>query len=60
MNMDIGMLMSLWTVIVMVFFVFIVIWAWSGRRKKSFEEAARIPLEDDAEVASPDVVKGDR
>lgn len=58
--MDIGIIMSLWTVIVMAFFVFIVIWAWSGRRKKSFEEAARIPLEDDDEVASPDVVKGDR
>ena len=24
-----------------------VIWAWSGKRKAAFDEAARLPLEDD-------------
>ena len=24
-------------------------WAWSPRRKKTFDEAARLPLEDDGE-----------
>jgi cytochrome c oxidase cbb3-type subunit 4 len=57
--MDLGMILSLWTVLVMVIFVFIVIWAWSSRRKKAFDEAARIPLEDD-EVSSPNLVKGKR
>ncbi len=38
---------SVWTVVVFVLFVGIVAWAWSGRRKKDFEEAARLPLDDD-------------
>jgi len=53
--MDVGMIMSLWTVIAMVFFVGIVFWAWSGRRKKTFDEASRIPLENDDEVTPPDM-----
>jgi cytochrome c oxidase cbb3-type subunit 4 len=36
-----------WTVVVMVVFLGIVFWAWSGRRKESFDEAANIPLEDE-------------
>ncbi len=36
-----------WTVIVMIIFVGIVLWAWSGRRKESFNEAANIPLEEE-------------
>ena len=38
---------SIWTVVVMVIFAGIVIWAYSGKRAKRFEEAARLPLEDD-------------
>ena len=38
---------SIWTVVVMVIFVGIVIWAYSGKRKERFDEAARLPLEDD-------------
>ena len=38
---------SLWTVVAFVFFVAVVIWAWSGRRKKDFDEAARMALDDD-------------
>jgi len=33
----------------MVVFIGIVLWAWSGKRKQSFDEAANIPFhEDDA------------
>jgi cytochrome c oxidase cbb3-type subunit 4 len=34
------------TVMVMITFIVIVIWAWSGKRKKDFDEAARLPLDD--------------
>jgi len=38
---------SWWTVALLVIFIAIVIWAWSGRRREDFEHAARIPLDDD-------------
>lgn len=39
---------SWWTVLLVVLFIGIVAWAWSGRRRQSFDEAAKMPLEDDA------------
>ena len=36
-----------WTVLMLVTFVGIVVWAYSATRKKDFDEAARLPLEDD-------------
>ena len=45
--MDGATLHSWWTVVMLIVFVAIVIWAWSGRRAADFEAAARIPLEDD-------------
>ncbi len=36
-------------------FVVIVVWAWSGRQKVRFRDAARIPLEDDLEKAKHEV-----
>lgn len=39
--------LTLWTVAVAVIFGAIVWWAWSGARKQAFEEAARIPLEEE-------------
>ncbi len=41
---------SIWTLILMVVFIAIVIWAWSSRKRKDFERAANIPLQDDNEV----------
>ena len=35
------------TVIAFILFVGIWIWAWSARHRARFEEAARIPLDDD-------------
>ncbi len=38
---------SIWTVIVFLVFIGIVLWAYSSRRKKDFDEAARLALDDD-------------
>lgn len=38
---------SIWTVIVFVLFVGIILWAWNGKNKAAFDEAARIPMDDD-------------
>ena len=38
---------SIWTVLVFIVFIGIVLWAYSGRRKKDFDEAARLALDDD-------------
>jgi cytochrome c oxidase cbb3-type subunit 4 len=49
--MNLTVLQSIWTVIAFVFFIAVVIWAWSGRRKKDFDEAARMALDDDKSVS---------
>jgi cytochrome c oxidase cbb3-type subunit 4 len=36
-----------WTLLLMTSFIGVVWWAWSSRRRKDFEEAANLPLEDD-------------
>jgi cytochrome c oxidase cbb3-type subunit 4 len=46
---------SIWTVVAFVFFVGVVIWAWSGRRKKDFDEAARMALDDDKSVSDDQI-----
>ena len=38
---------SIWTVLVFIVFIGIVLWAYSGRRKNDFDEAARLVLDDD-------------
>ena len=38
---------SIWTVVVFVVFIGIVLWAFNGARKKDFDEAARLALDDD-------------
>ena len=45
--MDIGIVLSIWTIIVMIVFIGIVIWAWSSKRKREFDEAANIPFKED-------------
>lgn len=45
---------SLWTVILFVVFIGIVAWAYSGRRKKDFDEAARLALDDDENESEDD------
>ena len=36
-----------WTLLLMITFIGVVTWAWSGRRRKDFKEAAHLPLEED-------------
>ena len=46
------------TVVMLVVFVGIVIWAYSSKRKKQFDEAARSVLEEDAPEESGKRDKG--
>lgn len=48
--MDIGPIQAIWTIVVMVIFIGITLWAWSSKRKDKFNEAARIPMDDDEPV----------
>ncbi|MCG7496337.1 CcoQ/FixQ family Cbb3-type cytochrome c oxidase assembly chaperone [Vibrio sp. Of7-15] len=45
--MDVGTIHSIWTVVLFVSFIGIVFWAYSKRRKASFEEAANLVFADE-------------
>lgn len=38
---------SIWTLLLFVVFIAIVAWAWSAHKRRDFEEAANIPLQDE-------------
>lgn len=42
--MSIGVVHGLWSLFILLVFVWIVAWAWSGKRRRYFEEAGRIPF----------------
>lgn len=44
-----GTVVGIITLILMVLFLGIVVWAYSRRNKQRFERASRLPLEDGAE-----------
>jgi len=48
---------SVWTIVVMVVFVGIVLWAWSGKRAKAFDEAANLPFTEDKPVTTEKITK---
>ncbi len=48
--MDIGTLRGLGTVLVLVAFISLVIWAYNGKRKSSFDEAANLPFADEIDA----------
>jgi len=48
---------SIWTVVVMVVFIGIVLWAWSGKRKQRFNEAANIPFNEDRPASTDKISK---
>ena len=50
--MDYGAYASFMTVVMLVVFVCIIAWAWSGKRRAAFDAAARMPLEDDDRCAT--------
>ena len=49
---DYGLYSSIMTVVMLVVFIGIVAWAYSGRRRAAFDDAARVPLEEDAREGS--------
>ena len=51
--MDYSLFSGVMTVVMLVVFVGIMVWAWSGKRRAAFDAAARVPLEDDAEQNEP-------
>jgi cytochrome c oxidase cbb3-type subunit 4 len=48
--MSVSFVQSVWTVIAMVVFIGIVIWAYSKRKKADFEKAGRMAMDDDKPV----------
>lgn len=52
--MDIDFLRGLYTVLALLTFAVIALWAWSRGNHQRFEEAARLPLlDDDTPAAAP-------
>ena len=49
--MDIVTLRSIFTVLVFAAFIGVWIWAWSGKRKQAFDEAANLPFVEDGNSA---------
>ncbi len=39
-----------WTVFAFVFFIAVVFWAWSGKRKSKYDKAARMAMDDDKDL----------
>lgn len=54
MTIDYSTFGSLMTVVMLIVFLAIVAWAYSGRRRADFEEAARVPFEEDTFTAPHD------
>lgn len=53
--MDITFAHSIWTVMMFVLFLGIVFWAYSGKRKQDFDEAANLPFSDDGpDMSNPE------
>lgn len=48
-----GTLSGIFTAVLIVLFTGLAAWAWSGKRRKAFDAAARIPLEEDSVVVEP-------
>jgi len=46
---DINDFRAWYTVVLLILFVGIVVWAYSRRRRKSFDEAANLPFADEAQ-----------
>ena len=49
-----NLLRGIATILAMSAFVAVFLWAWSRRRHEAFDAAARLPLEEDQEIAGAD------
>jgi cytochrome c oxidase cbb3-type subunit 4 len=47
-----GIVNGILTAVLMAIFVGIVVWAWRRERRQQFDEAAALPLEEDANVGT--------
>lgn len=50
---DIGMLRGIGTGLVLLSFVCVTLWAYSGKRRTAFDEAALLPFADESKLAAP-------
>ncbi|SDG83298.1 cytochrome c oxidase cbb3-type subunit 4 [Pseudomonas flavescens] len=48
---DIGMLRGIGTALVLIAFTCVTLWAYSGKRTKAFDEAAKLPFADEPNTA---------
>jgi cytochrome c oxidase cbb3-type subunit 4 len=48
--MDWGTAMGVITAVLLIAFLGVVVWAYSKKRRRAFDEAARLPLQDDGEA----------
>lgn len=48
--MDYSFLSSLMTVMMLIVFLAITVWAYDGRRRAQFDEASRLPFDEDADI----------
>jgi cytochrome c oxidase cbb3-type subunit 4 len=60
----IGILRGLITLVLLLLFIALVVWAWSDRRKKTFDSMARMALEDEdpapSNTGAPKKIEGKR
>ena len=54
MTMDIDDVQGIFTLLSLVVFIGIVIWAWSSKRARAFDEAAKLPFAEDAPPTPPE------
>ena len=52
--MDIGTIRGIGTAVVFIAFISVVLWAYSSKRKSSFDDAANLPFADDPKPNTPD------
>jgi cytochrome c oxidase cbb3-type subunit 4 len=45
--MNFTLIQSLWSIVILITFLGIVFWAYSSHRKAAFDEAARLPFDDE-------------
>jgi cytochrome c oxidase cbb3-type subunit IV len=50
-TMDIGTFRGIMTAVLLGLFVWLVVWAYAKSRRAAFDEAARLPLEDDGNAS---------
>jgi len=50
--MSFTLLQSIWSIVILITFLGIVVWAYSSKRKTAFDEAARLPFDDEPSTAN--------